>query len=99
MPRDMRMCGCGKEVEDEAHFLDGCERWEKERKALWAGLMEMDACMVRRLLGGSRRDRVGWLLGGGGTGPMRQFVVREVGKWLAERERVGRRERGARGRG
>ena len=27
-------------VEDEAHFLDGCERWKKERMRLWEGLGE-----------------------------------------------------------
>lgn len=86
--RDRRMCACGEGVEDEVHFLDGCKNWMKERRELWDGLSQVDALMVRRVMGWRRVERVKWLLGGGGGVRGRQLVVRGIGKWMTLRERA-----------
>jgi hypothetical protein len=90
VPRDRRLCGwCeGGLVEDELHFLDVCKRWKRERRALWESLRLEDEEVVKGVAGWSSQERVDWLLSGGSP-KTRPLLVKLVGSWMAQRERVG----------
>jgi hypothetical protein len=92
--RDKRVCGwCdGGKVEDEEHFLEGCpsQRWARHRKGVWDEMREGDSQAVKRIEMGGREERVDWMLAGGCSVRTRGTLLKRVGAWVAEREKVGR---------
>ena len=77
-------------MEDEVHFLDVCPRWGKRRNAMWEVLRKGDGRVVGSVAGWDRSSRVDWLLEGGCSVRTRAVVLRSVGEWLFDRQKVGR---------
>jgi hypothetical protein len=86
--RDKRVCGWCGVVEDERHFLDVCKRWASVRREAWETVRLWDEEGVKRVAGWGSQARVDWLLGGG-SAKTRRMVVKLVGAWVAQREKVG----------
>jgi hypothetical protein len=86
--RDKRVCGWCEVVEDERHFLDVCKRWGSARRQMWESLRLWDEKAVKTVAGWGSQARVDWLLAGGSP-KMRHMVVKLVGGWMAQREKVG----------
>jgi hypothetical protein len=55
-----------------------------------------DETCVRRVEGGSRKDRVDWMLKGGCSVRTRLVLFKEIGRWLFKRERYGKRKQAER---
>ena len=85
-----RLCKCCKEgvLEDEVHFLDVCEGWDKERSQLWEEIRKVDANLVWYVRSWARRDRVEWLMRGGNS-KTRLLILNRVVRWLYARHKVG----------
>ena len=80
--RKDRVCGwCARDVvEDEDHFLDGCEKWREGRRRLWDEMRSGDSVVVKRIEGCGRQERVDWMLQGGSSVRTRAVLVRWVGE-------------------
>lgn len=90
---EKRVCGwCGSgEVEDEEHFLDGCEGGRSLRRETWDEMrVGDDEQAVVRIEGGGREERVDWMMAGGCSVRTRQVLIKAVGRWLFGRETKGR---------
>jgi hypothetical protein len=90
-PRRKRICywcklGC---VEDERHFWGECEKWEKQRTALWGDLWEVDKRTIGDVVGWGIEKRINWLMRGGNK-KVRMTVLKGMTRWMHEREKMGR---------
>ena len=82
-----RICECceaGK-VEDEAHMMDECERWNGEREKMWRQLEEYDDSLVRIVRGWSRERRVDWMMEGGNK-KFYGYIMKWMGRILYSRD-------------
>ena len=82
-----RICECceaGK-VEDEAHMMDECERWNGERERMWRQLEEYDDSLVRIVRGWSRERRVDWMMEGGNK-KFYGYIMKWMGRILYSRD-------------
>ena len=90
---EKRVCGwCeSEEVEDEEHFLDGCEGGKSGRREVWDEMrVGGDEQRVIRVEGEGREERVDWMMKGGSSVRTRGLLIRAVGRWLFRRETKGR---------
>jgi hypothetical protein len=88
-----RVCGwCESgEVEDEEHFLDGCEGGKRMRGETWNEMrVGGDEQAVKRIEGCGREERVDWVMKGGCSVRTRGILIKAVGRWLFGRETRGR---------
>ena len=65
-------------VETIDHVIDECPVWEKERWELWEAVGEIDELSRGRMWGRSRKERVEWLMKGGGGRKMARCVMKKV---------------------
>lgn len=89
--RRKRVCywcklGC---VEDENHFWGECEKWEKQRTALWKELGNLDKRTIGDVVGWNVEKKVDWLMMGGNK-KVRMRVLKGMTRWMYEREKMGR---------
>lgn len=89
--RVCRWCGEGC-VEDAVLFLDSCPRWEARRSSLWEDVVVADSGAKVRMMASSCRERAVWLLRGGDVN-LRSVVLKALGAWYGERERLERSSR------
>jgi hypothetical protein len=94
--RDQRKCCWCKEgaVEDDEHFWGRCEKWKEWRMRMWKKVEDYDVVMMRKVSGWGEEKRMDWLMKGG-QGIMRECVLKEMMRWLRERERLGRGKDGS----
>ena len=91
----------GGMVETIDHVIDECPVWEKERWELWEAVGEIDELSRGRMWGRSRKERVEWLMKGGGGRKMARCVMKKVcrmlfsleGRWVSKKEGERRKER------
>jgi hypothetical protein len=65
-----------------------CKRWGGVRRKMWESLRLWDEEGVKGVAGWGSQARVDWLLAGG-SAKTRRMVVKLVGVWMAQREKVG----------